>query len=76
MKKTLSARILALLAGVLSVVVASLLLASTFASAEVRHIPAQRFGGPKPTIVLEHGGSGDGARWDQVVAAQTTSIHT
>ena len=34
----------------------------------MRHVSGERTDGPKPTIVLEHGGFADGSSWDQVIS--------
>jgi pimeloyl-ACP methyl ester carboxylesterase len=68
MKKNLRAGVAALCAAALSVVVGSLLVVPVFAGAQVRHVAGERFGGPKPTIVLEHGGFADGSSWHQVIS--------
>jgi pimeloyl-ACP methyl ester carboxylesterase len=68
MSKTLKAGIAALFAATPSVVVASLLVVPIFAGAQVRHVAGEPFGGPKPTIVLEHGGFADGSSWDNVIS--------
>lgn len=67
-RKTIS-RVGALLTATLSVVVAGLLLAPVFAGAQqVQHRTFELSYGPKPTIVLEHGGFADGSSWDNVIS--------
>ena len=68
MKRKLISRVVALLAATLSVVIAGLLLVPVFAGAQVRHTGGERPYGPKPTIVLVHGGWADGSSWDQVIS--------
>jgi pimeloyl-ACP methyl ester carboxylesterase len=68
MRKTFKAGVATLCAAALSVVVGSLLVVPVFAGAQVRHVAGERFAGPKPTIVLEHGGFADGSSWDQVIS--------
>ena len=68
MGKTFKSGVTALFAAALSVVVGSLLIAPVFAGAQVRHVAGERFAGPKPTIVLEHGGFADGSSWDRVIS--------
>ena len=68
MKKDLRSGVAALFAAALSVVVGSLLVVPVFAGVQVRHVAGERLAGPKPTIVLEHGGFADGSSWDQVIS--------
>jgi pimeloyl-ACP methyl ester carboxylesterase len=68
MSKTFKAGVAAVCAATISVVVGSLLVVPVFAGAQVRHVAGERFGGPKPTIVLEHGGFADGSSWDNVAS--------
>jgi len=68
MRKNLIAGVAALFTAALSVVVGSLLVMPIFASAQVRHVSGDRPAGPKPTIVLEHGGFADGSSWGQVIS--------
>ena len=69
MKVKVISRIGALLTATLSVAVAGLLLVPVFASAQqVGHRTVELAYGPKPTIVLVHGGFADGSSWDQVIS--------
>ena len=68
MRKTFKAGVATVCAAALSVVVGSLLVVPVFAGAQVRHVAGERFGGPKPTIVMEHGGFADGSSWDNVAS--------
>lgn len=68
MRKKLMWGVPALFAAALSVVVASLSVVPVFAGAQVRHVSGERHAGPKPTIVLEHGGFADGSSWGQVIS--------
>src|SRR5580704_12418646 len=68
MRKTFKAGVATVCAAALSVLVGSLLVVPVFAGAQVRHVAGERFGGPKPTIVMEHGGFADGSSWDNVAS--------
>src|SRR5580693_10302508 len=68
MKSKVISGVVALLAATLSVVVAALLVVPVFAGAQVRHLRGERADGPKPTVVLVHGGFADGSGWDHVIS--------
>ena len=69
MKMKVISRVGALLTATLSVAVAGLLLVPVFASAQqVGHRTVELAYGPKPTIVLVHGGFADGSSWDKVIS--------
>jgi pimeloyl-ACP methyl ester carboxylesterase len=68
MKSKVKSRVAALIAAMLSVVVAALLVVPGFAGAQVRYPTGQRADSPKPTVVLVHGGWADGSSWDQVIS--------
>jgi pimeloyl-ACP methyl ester carboxylesterase len=69
MKRKVISRVGALLAATLSVIVAGLLLVPVFAGAQqVKHRTVELAYGPKPTVVLVHGGFADGSSWNQVIS--------
>jgi pimeloyl-ACP methyl ester carboxylesterase len=68
MKHKVIARVAALIAATLSVVIAALLVAPTFAGAQARQLAVEHANSPKPTIVLVHGGWADGSSWDRVIS--------
>jgi pimeloyl-ACP methyl ester carboxylesterase len=68
MKRKLVARVAGLLVATLSFVVAALLVVPIIADAQVRHVSGERSAGPRPTIVLVHGGFADGSSWDHVIS--------
>src|SRR5580700_5889792 len=76
MKSKVISRGAALLAATLSVVVAALLVVPVFAGAQVRHLRGERADGPKPTIVLVHGGWADGSSWNHVISILQSEGYT
>jgi pimeloyl-ACP methyl ester carboxylesterase len=68
MKRRLVSRVAGFLVAPLSVVVAGLLVVPIIADAQVQRVAAERSAGPKPTIVLEHGGFADGSSWNHVIS--------
>jgi pimeloyl-ACP methyl ester carboxylesterase len=68
MKRKLVSTVGSLIAATLSVVVAALVVVPVLAGAQTRHLQVGDPIGPKPTIVLEHGGFADGSSWDHVIS--------
>jgi pimeloyl-ACP methyl ester carboxylesterase len=68
MKRKLVSRVAGLLVGAVSVVVAALLVVPVIAGAQMRHVSGERSAGPRPTIVLVHGGFADGSSWNHVIS--------
>jgi pimeloyl-ACP methyl ester carboxylesterase len=68
MERKLVSTVGALIAATLSVVVAALVVVPVLAGAQARHLAVGDPNGPKPTIVLEHGGFADGSSWDHVIS--------
>jgi pimeloyl-ACP methyl ester carboxylesterase len=68
MKSKLISRVAALIAATLSVLIATLLVVPTLASAQGQHLTGDRTDSPQPTIVLVHGGWADGSSWDHVIS--------
>jgi pimeloyl-ACP methyl ester carboxylesterase len=68
MKRNLVSAVAALIAATLTAVVAALMVVPVLAGAQARHIAWGDPNGPKPTIVLEHGGFADGSSWDHVIS--------
>jgi pimeloyl-ACP methyl ester carboxylesterase len=68
MKRNLVSAVAALIAATLTAVVAALMVVPVLAGAQARHIAWGDPNGPKPSIVLEHGGFADGSSWDHVIS--------